>query len=231
MKDSDGAARAPHSQTLDRGLRVLEALADAGAPMSIGDLAERLGVHRSIAYRIVRTLEDHRLVRRRRDGACELGVGLSVLARGVAHTLQSAALPELSDLANDLGMTAFLVVADLEEAVTLISVEPRHSSAHVAYRPGVRHPIERGAPGIALLSASPPRPDERREVDAARRAGYASSRGEVLRGMSAVAAPVTVPGRGVLGALAVVYVETGTAEEELGRRVGEAARAVAADLA
>lgn len=228
---STAPSGAPHSQTLDRGLRVLEALADAGRPLRITDLAAELAVHRSIAYRIVRTLEDHRLVTRRDDGACELGVGLSVLARGIASTLQSAALPELSDLANDLGMTAFVVVADLDEAVTLVSVEPRHSSAHVAYRPGVRHPIDRGAPGIALLSARAPRPGERAEVDAARRCGYARSRSEVIPGMSSVAVPLTVRARGIAAAIAVIYVDAAVDEDDLGRRVARAASAVAADLA
>ena len=57
-----------HSQTLSRGIRLLEMLAEAPAPMTIAELAESLGVHRSIAYRILRTLEDHRLVMRDASG-------------------------------------------------------------------------------------------------------------------------------------------------------------------
>lgn len=221
---------APTLQTLDRGVRVLELLAEAPGPLSIARIAAELGVHRSIAYRLLRTLEHHRLVRRDENAGYRLGVGLAVLARTVDASLRSAALPELTELAGDLGMTAFLVVRDGDDAVTLHSVEPRQSRVHVAYRPGVRHPVERGAPGVALLAGGPARPGERAEVDAARRRGWAWSRGEVLAGMSAVSSPVLDRRRWPVGAVAVVYVEDGTDRERLGRRVVAAAEAIAREL-
>ena len=162
------AAAAPLSQTLDRGLRVLELVAEQEQPLTSAQIAVGLGVHRSVAYRIVRTLEDHRLLQRRADGCWALGVGLVVLARSVSPTLHSAATPELADLANDLGMTAFLSVADRDECVTVLTVEPRHSQVHVAYRPGRRHRIDRGGPGVALLAGGPPLHGERPEVTIAR---------------------------------------------------------------
>ncbi len=54
-----GAAQASPSQTLSRGIRALEILAAAQAPLTIAELADAMGVHRSVAYRILRTLEDH----------------------------------------------------------------------------------------------------------------------------------------------------------------------------
>jgi hypothetical protein len=51
------------SQTLDRGLTALAAIATADVAPTIDQLAGALGVHRSIAYRVVRTLEAHGLVR------------------------------------------------------------------------------------------------------------------------------------------------------------------------
>lgn len=224
------AETAPHSQTLDRGLRVLETLAAAGRPLSIAEVAAGLGVHRSIAYRILRTLEDHRLVTRDRDGRCQLDVGVSMLAGSVRTTLQTAALPELSALANDLGMTTFLVVEDRGEAVTVLSVEPRHSSVHVAYRPGVRHPVDRGAPGIALLAGGPPRPGERPEVAAARVQGWAHSRGEVLPGMSSVAVPLQDRSGAGTAAVAVVYVDQGIDPGTIAERIVIAARVIHAAL-
>src|SRR5690606_38530340 len=101
-------AEAPQSQTLSRGIRVLEVLAEANEPMMIADVATALGVHRSIAYRIVRTLEDHGLVVRDASGTLTLGPGMAALARGVSRDLQAAALPELTAVAGELGMTAFL---------------------------------------------------------------------------------------------------------------------------
>ena len=221
---------APTLQTLDRGVRVLELLAEAPGALSIAQIAAGLGVHRSIAYRLLRTLEHHRLVRRDENAGYRPGVGLAVLARTVDVSLRSAALPELTELAMDLGMTAFLVVRDGNDAVTLHSVEPRQSQVHVAYRPGIRHPVDRGAPGIALLAGDPARPGERAEVDTARRRGWAWSRGEVLAGMSAVSSPVLDRQRRPVASVAVVYLEDGADRERLGRRVVAAAEAIAREL-
>ncbi|TDQ49284.1 IclR family transcriptional regulator [Actinorugispora endophytica] len=230
--DPRPAPSGARSQTLDRGIRVLEALHSAPAPMTIAELARALDVHRSIVYRILRTLEDHRLVSRTADGSYELGLGLPVLAHGVSPGLQSAALPVLSLLADGTGMTAFLVVPSEEEAITLLTVEPRRSVAHVAYAPGTRHPLGRGAPGIALLSAGPPRPGERPEVAVARERGWAHSRGEVVSGLSSVAAPLRTAGGAA--AVSVVYLEgAGPVERdraELGARVLAAAKEIMADL-
>lgn len=226
-----GRAAPPLSQTLDRGLRVLELLAEREQPLSSARIAAALGVHRSIAYRIVRTLEDHRLVQRRSDGCWELGVGLVVLARSVSPTLHRAATPELADLANDLGMTAFLSVADRDECVTVLTVEPRHSQVHVAYRPGRRHAIDRGGPGVALLAGGPPRPGERPEVTAARDAGYTLTSGEVVPGLSSVAAPVVPEGGGVVASVAVLFLQEPPRDVgPVAERVCQAARAIAREL-
>ena len=145
-------AEAPASQTLSRGIRILEILADARGPLSIDELAAELGVHRSIAYRLLRTLEDHGLVARDASGLVALGARMATLAAGVAHDLQAEALPELTVVANELGMTCFLAVLDGEECITLVSVEPRHAAASVAQRPGARHSVMVGAPGKAILA-------------------------------------------------------------------------------
>ena len=159
------------SQTLDRGLRALNVIATATVPMTIDELSSRLGLGRSVTYRIIRTLEDHRLVRRDTSGRLTGDTQLVALAGSVRNDLQSTAAPILSDLANDLEMTAFLVVSDGHEAVTVQVVEPTYTTAHVAYRPGTRHSLERGAPGIALLAGDDPLKDERPEVQIARESG------------------------------------------------------------
>lgn len=226
-----------HSQTLSRGLRSLEILADAPHALSIADLAEELGVHRSIAYRIVRTLEDHSLVVRDPAGKIMSGPGLASLARGVSRDLQTAALPELTLLANELGMTAFIAVWDRHDCVTLVTVEPRHSRAAVAQRPGTRHAFSAGAPGIAIQSAvgedewerlAPGQP-YRRESTEARSAGFAVSHDEVIAGLSSVAAPIRVPGR-LPAAVAVVYIRSAHPEAELGARIAASARVIEEQL-
>lgn len=222
-----------HAQTLSRGIRALEVLADAGGGLSIAELASALGVHRSIAYRILRTLEDHGLVSRDPGGLVELGPRLAVLARSVFRDLQSAALPELTAVANELAMTSFLVVLDQHECVTLVSVEPRQMLATVAQRPGTRHALTYGAPGIAIqsrlsaqqwaaLGGGDPRRDEAVEAG---RLGYATSHDEVIPGLRGVAAPLVIPGQ-TPAAIAVVYVASSHPVERLGERLIEAAATV-----
>ncbi|KFU77342.1 DNA-binding transcriptional regulator, IclR family [Amycolatopsis lurida] len=212
------------SQTLSRGIRVLEVLADAQEPLSVDRIAERLGVHRSIAYRLIRTLEEHGLLTREPAGKYELGARLAALAAGIKHDLQAAALPELTAVANELGMTCFVAVMDREECVTLVSVEPRHAVASVAQRPGSRHPFTAGAPGRAILSQLPAEdwPEDVREV--ADR-GYADSHGEVIENLSSVAVPLPLRGHAP-AALAVVYLSSTRAPAELAERLKAAAKAV-----
>jgi DNA-binding IclR family transcriptional regulator len=227
---ADDGADAPPSQTLDRGIRILEHLATAGTAQSIMDIAAGLGLHRSITYRLLRTLEAHELVERDTAGRYWLGVGVSALARSVRSDLQTAALPRLEALAEDLSMTAFLVVRVGGEAVTVASVEPRDTAAHVVYRPGTRHPLDRGAPGLALLMPEAPSADDRDALREARHTGWASSHGEVIPGFRSVAAPVLGPDGGARAALAVVFVDATEDVVRIGQAVVTAAWKVAAGL-
>jgi DNA-binding IclR family transcriptional regulator len=222
----------PASQTLSRGIRLLEELADARTPLTIDELAARVELHRSVAYRLLRTLEDHGLVTRDAAGAVRLGTGLAALAAGVAADLQAEALPELTAAANDLGMTCFLVVLDHDECVTLASVEPRHAVTAVAQRPGSRHPVTRGAPGRAILAQLPPRrwPDAvdarlASEVADAAERGWARSHDEVIPTLRAVAVPLVVQGRDP-AAIAAVHVSTDLDDAAIAARLEAAASAI-----
>jgi DNA-binding IclR family transcriptional regulator len=188
------------SQTLDRGLACLEFVALSDRGVSVDATAEALGLHRSIVYRLLRTLEIRHLVERDVEGDYLPGTYLAVLSRSVRRSLRSAAAPVLVSVAEDLQMTSFLVVADGDEAITLDSVEPTSLNAHVAYRPGTRHAIDRGAPGIALLAGRPAVPGERPEVTRARKLGWAESRAEVIPGLAALAVPI-----GDQGAIAALW--------------------------
>lgn len=197
---SNDQPRIAGSQTLDRGLRALELLAEAAEPLSIASLAQQLGVHRSSAYRVLRTLEEHRFVVRDEAGMIRLGPRLAALGRGAAESLQQAALPELSEIANTFGFTSFIAMLDHDEAVTLLSVEPTHGHATVAQRPGVKHPLTRGAPGYAIESSL--NPAEHRTIfsgeplsEAAaqvRGRGFALSQDEVIPGLTSIAVPLRV---------------------------------------
>ena len=231
-------AQASPSQTLSRGIRALEILAAAPGPLTIAELADAMEVHRSVAYRILRTLEDHSLLVRDDAGRVQPGPGLAVLARGVSRHLQAAALPELTQLANALDMTAFVAVWDHHDCITLVTVEPRHSGATVAQHPGTRHPINAGAPGVGCLrpvrdarGQALPLADRHGGLDGdARRAGYAASHDEVIAGVSSLAAPVRVPG-GRPAALAVVYIRSIHEPETVGAALAASAARIERQLA
>jgi DNA-binding IclR family transcriptional regulator len=237
MTSNAASAQASPSQTLSRGIRALEILADAQQPLTIAELADAMGVHRSVAYRILRTLEDHSLLVRDDSGRVQPGPGLAVLARGVARNLQTAALPELTQLANTLTMSAFVAVWDHEDCVTLVTVDPRHTGATVVQHPGSRHPISAGAPGIAIQSAHTeaewiavaPRIPYRAEAAEARRRGFAASHDEVIAGVSSLAVPVRVPG-GRPAALAVVYIRAAQDPDEVAAALAASARRIEALL-
>ena len=225
-------ADAPASQTLSRGIRILEVLADARGPLSIDEIAAALGVHRSIAYRLLRTLEDHRLVSRDAAGLVALGARMAALAAGVANDLQAEALPELTAVANELGMTCFLAVLDGEECITLVSVEPRHAVASVAQHPGARHSVTVGAPGKAILAqlTEPEWPAGagaalRAEAAGVRTRGYATSHDEVIPTVQSVAVPLALRGQRP-AAIAVLHVATDRTDAEIAARLERSATTI-----
>ena len=181
------------SQTLDRGVRVLTLLADSDRGLTINELSESLGVNRTVVYRLVATLEAHQMARRDRSGRVQIGIAVLNLSRGVVPLLRDAATPLLRELADRVGATAHLTVADGAEALAVAVVEPTWTDYHVAYRVGARHPLDKGAAGRAILLGRSPRVE---------RVEYVATAGELEHGARGVASPV----RGVPGVEASVGV-------------------------
>jgi len=194
------------SKTLDNGIRLLMELVRAPDGLTVTELARAIGVHRTVAYRLVGTLASHALVEQAPDGRYSVGLGALALSRAVRRTLQSLARPQLRDLAQHTEATAFVAALDGDEAVSVAVVEPVHSQAHVAYPVGVRHPIDRGAGGLAILSGRAPHQGERPEVALARQNGYATSHSELGNGVWGLAAPIpnpTGPPKASIGVIAL----------------------------
>lgn len=202
----------PTSQTLSRGIRVLEIVANSPVHLSIAEIAEKLEVHRSIAYRIIRTLEQHHLLNRDDAGHIRSASGLAVLARSVQHDLQAISTVELTTLANELSMTAFVAVWEYDLCTTLQSVAPLNSQRAIVHRPGSVHGMDVGAAGIAIQShyskeqwdSLESTVDYRDAAVQARLDGYATSEDEVIRGVTSIAVPIAQPGQSP-AALAVVF--------------------------
>jgi DNA-binding IclR family transcriptional regulator len=205
------------SQTLDRGIRLLQALAAAGpAGMTVSQLSADLGVGRPVVYRLVATLAQHDLVRRFSDGQIRMGVGLRTMAMAAESTIRRLAQPALGALADSMRATAHLTFADGDEAVAVAVEEPRWSDLHASYRVGSAHPITQGAAGRAILAGR----------DGADR--LVSSVGELQAGAHGYAVPLLgVPGlEASVGVVALGPLDPTTAEAE----VRSAASALAAVL-
>jgi DNA-binding IclR family transcriptional regulator len=200
------------SLTLERGLALLQAVADAEAEApSISELAAAIGASRAAVYRLLVPLQARGLVRRE-GSRVRLGLGVLSLAAKVLPQLRFAALPALRALAEQVGATAHLTVADGNEAQAVAVVEPSWTAYHVAYRVGTRHALSRGAAGraIGLPVDGPP---------------WVVTAGELQPGAFGVAAPVRgVPGiRASVGVVAMEALDV----DAVGPRVAEAAAAVA----
>ncbi|WP_055586752.1 MULTISPECIES: IclR family transcriptional regulator [Peterkaempfera] len=205
------------SQTLDRGVRVLKLLADSERGLTVTELAGRLSVNRTVVYRLLATLEQHGLVRRDIGGRARVGLGVLRLAHRVHPLLREAALPALRSLAEDLGATAHLTLVDGSEALAVAVVEPSWTDFHVAYRTGLRHPLDESAAGRAILAArgNGHRPEP----------GFVITRAEEQSGACGAAAAL-VGLSGIEGSVGVVML-SGLVPERVGPRVVEAATEVA----
>jgi DNA-binding IclR family transcriptional regulator len=167
------------SQTLDRGCRVLLALAEEPDGLTVTELAGRLAVNRTVTYRLISTLEQHALIRRDARGRLFIGLGIVHLAAAVQPALRDLAMPVLRRLAEETGCTSYLAVADGEEVLALAVAEPSYTDLYVAYRVGARHPMPTGASGRAIQlgrdgSTTP----------------YATTHGERYPGATSLAAPI-----------------------------------------
>ncbi|EWT00971.1 IclR family transcriptional regulator [Intrasporangium oryzae NRRL B-24470] len=178
-----GGGRPESSKTLDRGVRLLEVLArPATTSLTITELAAELGVGRPAVYRLVATLADHQLVARQPDGRVRLGIGVSRLAAAVTPVVRNEARPILRALADDVGATAHLTIAEGDEALALVVVEPSWTDFHVAYRSGARHRLDQGAAGRAILAGR------------AGRTGLVATDGELQAGAHGLALPIATAG-------------------------------------
>lgn len=182
------------NQTLARGLGVLLAITDSREGLTVQQVAEQLGAHRSIAYRLLQTLVDFGFITRNREGVYTPGARLATLSEAYLPTLRDISRPVMRALADRLQSTVSLFIEQGDEAVAISMVEPTTAVHHIAFRPGMRTPLTRGAAGYALLAARPEEDDELSAVRHARDMGFSSSHAEIEEGQYAVAAWIPVDG-------------------------------------
>lgn len=193
MKIDRPAAAAPGSQTLARGLNALQLVAGSRDGLTIQQVADSIGVHRTIAYRLLSTLASYRLVAKSEDGRFRVAAGLAALGATFDNNVRELSLPILRQLADELGSTVSLLVAEGDQQVAIAVIVPTHVSYQLSFHEGSRYPLDRGAAGIALLAAMPPQPGERGLVTKTRTQGWVITHGEIEPNTYGLAVPVHRP--------------------------------------
>jgi DNA-binding IclR family transcriptional regulator len=170
---------APGSQTLARGLNALQLVADSPAGLTVQQVADGIGVHRTIAYRLLATLAQFRFIAKGEDGRYRPAAGLAMLGASFDRNVRQLSVPILRALADELGTTVSLLIAEGDQQVAVAVIVPHQVAYQLAFHEGSSYPLDRGAAGIALLSSLPPRPDERDLVVSAREQGWVITHGEI----------------------------------------------------
>ena len=191
-KASTGAGTngAPGSQTLARGLAALQLVASSPGGMTAQQVADDIGVHRTIAYRLLSTLAQYRFVAKGEDGRYRPASTLAVLGASFDNNVRQLSLPTLRALADELGTTVSLLIAEGDQQVAIAVIVPTNVFYQLSFHEGSRYPLDRGAAGIALLASMPPRPGERDLVPQTRKKGWVITHGEVEPNTYGLAVPV-----------------------------------------
>jgi IclR family transcriptional regulator, KDG regulon repressor len=204
----------PLLTTLDKGLRVLEALSETEtSSATLTTLSRSLGIHRTTLFRILGTLRARGYVSRDRDtDRYRLGARVLTLASAVLDDLdvRQVALPALQVLNRETRELVYLTVLDHGEVITVEHLESDQPLTLRA-RIGARRPLHCTAAGKALVaflpeqdveavlagefSAYTPRtitsPDVlRQQLAEVRERGFAWDDEEYIHGVRCVGAPV-----------------------------------------
>ncbi len=148
------AERRDGVQVLARAAQLLRSLAAEPEGLTSVELADRVGLPRSTAYRIVGTLCEEGFMRVTPSGKLRIGPGLVGLAVAGRRDLRHEAAPCLERLSRELRETVELVVLDGEEALFTDQYVPARSLRVVA-EVGDRFPLHCTACGKALLAELP----------------------------------------------------------------------------
>jgi len=206
--------------SVEKAVDVLFHLHAAPMPVGVTQLGRALGLPKSSAHRLLASLERRGLVQRGERGGYAPGLGLVALGLGAQdrEPLVASARTVLESEARATGETVFLVAARARRLVVLDKVEGT-GFLRASPRVGSEVPVHATAVGKLFLAfgddVAAPEPLEQftahtpataaelaRAVDRARAEGTATSHEEWIRGLSVLAAPISVRGR-LRGALAL----------------------------
>ncbi|MBW4329643.1 IclR family transcriptional regulator [Stakelama sp. CBK3Z-3] len=150
---TDSKYRAP---ALQKGLAILETLANSRMPMSMSDISTALERSRNEIFRMLQVLEDMRYISRDEAGGYSLTNRLFALSmrQPPIRDLLSLAFPLMTELAEEAGQSCHLAVASGAEMVVVARVEAP-GLLGFAVRVGYRRPLHLSASGLVLLAFEP----------------------------------------------------------------------------
>lgn len=208
---NEASAQTQGLSSVDNALRLLELVCDVQA-LRVAEAADRLGVARSTAHRLLTALRERGYVLQDRpNGAYHPGprlnaIGLTAITR---FDIRQVARPVLEELRDETNETTTLAILESRQIRFVDSVESSRS-VRVGNRTGVVRLAHACAVGKAILAAMPGAELERRypnaelegatpvtirdrqvlldELDRVRAHGYALNWEESADGVSAIAA-------------------------------------------
>jgi DNA-binding IclR family transcriptional regulator len=209
-------------QSLRRGLRVLEVLADHGGRLTLTDIARHLKLHSSTAHHLIKTLQNEGYIAQG-DDSREYHIGSRIFeVAAVAWSENEVAKlgePVCTGLMLKTGHSAHLAVLDMRNVVVIRKVDAE-GPWRLSERAGEMRPAASTALGKVMIAFKGPELAKRyiarmpfkaltpntitnprsfeAELDRIRAQGYAVDNEEQAIGMRCVAAPVfNFSGKGV----------------------------------
>ncbi|MEO5743931.1 MAG: IclR family transcriptional regulator [Terracoccus sp.] len=198
-------------QSIDRAVRLLELMAEAGGSMRLGDLAEATGLPQPTIHRLLRALVANGHVCQDASRQYALGPRLIRLGQLAGDGLAVRAKPFLVELVELTGESGGVAVLERDQ-VTYVAQEPSDRPMAVSIEAGQQIPAHCTGVGRALLSLGTDEkvrellartglpsctPDTNTDLRqlmvclrAVRRTGWAQDHGEYQIGVRCVAAPV-----------------------------------------
>ena len=239
---------------LDKGLDILELLAESSRPLTMGQIAERLSRSKGEIFRMLVALERRSYIQR--DDATEgflIGNRLFEMAMKTAPTrnLVATAMPHISAVAHTLDQSCHLAVLSDTQIVIIARVEAP-GELGFAVRLGYRRRVDQSTSGRILAAFASPadrqrlignlaeaHPDFDRAGFEARleqitQLGHEQGPSRTVRGVTDLSAPIIGETGWAVGALTVPFIlrdDQRTGLEDAIPVVVREAAAVSADLA
>jgi DNA-binding IclR family transcriptional regulator len=196
-------------RSVERTLAVFESFTPAKSALSLQEIADRIELPKSTAFRIVGSLEQAGYLVRLEDQRYCLSFRFTRLAGLVRSTLDIRAIarPAMMELAERTKETVAIHMAVGRSRVCIDSVATAPSQLRSVMQPGEQIPLQLGSASKTLLAFMPPaevapiiasiarstkrtQAEIQAQLDEIRQQGFAVSHGERLLGLSAISAPV-----------------------------------------